>query len=106
MTVKNVPLPPTRGTIYSDDGYKLAYSTPIQSLYITLQKDYSKSTDRGKENRPEALALAEKLKEVFDQYGDPNAAPMTEEAIVKAMDLDYRLQGGYAPRQDQVWFNP
>ncbi|GAA0136546.1 penicillin-binding protein 2 [Paenibacillus sp. YSY-4.3] len=102
LRVKDVPLPPTRGTIYADGGEKLAYSTPVQSLYITLQKDYSKSSTRGKENRPEAIALAETLKAAFDKYGDPNADPMTLDDIVDAMDLEYRRANGFAPRRIKI----
>ncbi|MUG47281.1 peptidoglycan D,D-transpeptidase FtsI family protein [Paenibacillus woosongensis] len=102
LRVKDVPLPPTRGTIYAAGGEKLAYSTPVQSLYITLQKDYSKSTTKGKENRPEAIALAEKLKAAFDKYGDPNATPMTIDDIVDAMDLEYRRANGFAPRRIKI----
>ncbi|WP_410772036.1 peptidoglycan D,D-transpeptidase FtsI family protein [Fontibacillus sp. BL9] len=102
MRVKEVPLSPIRGSILAAGGEKLAYSTPVQSLYITLQKDYSTTTDRGKENRPEALALADKLKEVFDKYGDPNAVKMTKEEIIKAMDLDYRLNGGFSARRIKI----
>lgn len=99
LRVKDVPLPPTRGTIYAAGGERLAYSTPLQSLYITLQKDYSANTDRGKTNRPEALKLADNLKEVFDKYGDPNDTEMTLEDIIKAMDLEYKLSGGFSPRR-------
>lgn len=102
LRVKDVPLPPTRGTIYAAGGEKLAYSTPVQSLYITLQKDYSKNSTRGKENRPEAIALAEKLKEAFDKYGDPNGTPMTLDDIVDAMDLEYRRANGFAPRRIKI----
>ncbi len=102
LRVKDVPLPPMRGTIYAAGGEKLAYSTPVQSLYITLQKDYSKSTTKGKENRPEAIALAEKLKAAFDKYGDANATPMTLEDIVDAMDLEYRRANGFAPRRIKI----
>ncbi|MDN4068005.1 penicillin-binding transpeptidase domain-containing protein [Paenibacillus sp. FSL R5-0407] len=102
MRVKDVPLSPIRGTIFADGGEKLAYSTPVQSLYITLQKDYSTTTDRGKENRPEAMGLADKLKEVFDKYGDPNAEKMSKEDIVKAMDLDYRQSGGFSARRLKI----
>ncbi|WP_110931456.1 peptidoglycan D,D-transpeptidase FtsI family protein [Paenibacillus bouchesdurhonensis] len=102
LRVKDVPLPPTRGTIYAAGGEKLAYSTPVQSLYITLQKDYSKSSTKGKENRPEAIALAEKLKAAFDKYGDPDATPMTLEDIIDAMDLEYRRAGGFAPRRIKI----
>ncbi|GGH34664.1 peptidoglycan D,D-transpeptidase FtsI family protein [Paenibacillus segetis] len=94
MRVKDVPLPPTRGSIIAAGGEKLAYSTPVQSLYITLQKDYSKEA-----NRPEATALAEKLKKVFDEYGDPNVTPLTLDEILKAMDIDYRQSGGFSPRR-------
>ncbi|SDF14312.1 Cell division protein FtsI/penicillin-binding protein 2 [Fontibacillus panacisegetis] len=99
LRVKDVPLPPTRGSIIAAGGEKLAYSTPVQSLYITLQKDYSKSTDRGKSNRPEAMALVDKLKEVFDKYGNPNVDKMTKEDIIKAMDLEYKQSGGFSPRR-------
>jgi len=97
MRVKDVPLSPIRGPILAAGGEKLAYSTSVQSLYITLQKDYSKS-DRGMKNRPEALEIAKKLKEVFDKYGDKVSELMTEEDIVKAMDLDYKKGNGYSPR--------
>ncbi|MBA9084412.1 penicillin-binding protein 2 [Fontibacillus solani] len=99
LRVKDVPLPPTRGSIIAAGGEKLAYSTPVQSLYITLQKDYSKSTDRGMKNRPEAMALVDKLKEVFDKYGNPDVDKMTKEDIIKAMDLEYKQSGGFSPRR-------
>lgn len=102
MRVKTVALPPTRGSIIAAGGEKLAYSTPVQSLYITLQKDYSQSTEKGKKNRPEAIALAEKLKEVFDKYGDPDVEPLTTESIIKAMDLDYKQSGGFAQRRIKI----
>lgn len=97
LRVKDVPLAPTRGTIYAAGGEKLAYSTPVQSLYITLQKDYS-NTERGLKNRPEALELADKLKEVFDKYGKADTA-MTKEQIIDVMDLDYRRDNGFTPRR-------
>ncbi|WP_055105880.1 peptidoglycan D,D-transpeptidase FtsI family protein [Paenibacillus ihumii] len=99
LKVKDVPLPPIRGTIYAAGGERLAYSISVQSLYITLQKDYSSSTERGRENRPEAVALAERLKSGFDAHGDPNSAPMTLEDIIDAMDLEYRKASGFEPRR-------
>ncbi|WP_334075356.1 MULTISPECIES: peptidoglycan D,D-transpeptidase FtsI family protein [Paenibacillus] len=104
MRIKDVPLPPTRGTIYAAGGEKLAYSTPVQSLYITLQKDYSKKS--GEKNRPEAMALVDKLKEVFDKYGDPKTEKMTKEDIIEAMDLDYRQNGGFTPRRIKMDLKP
>ncbi|MCJ8013965.1 penicillin-binding protein 2 [Paenibacillus sp. KQZ6P-2] len=95
--VKDVPLPPVRGTIYDASGTKLAYSEPTQSLYITLMKDYS--SKNGAKNRPEAEELAQRLLEVFDKYGDPNGEKMTKQDIIDAMDLDYKKYPGYMPRR-------
>ncbi|ANS75654.1 cell division protein FtsI [Paenibacillus yonginensis] len=97
LTVKKVPLPPTRGTIYDATGVKLAYSTPQQSLYITLLKDYSSTT--GMSNRPEILAMAKKIANVFNTLGESKTEKVTADQIVDAMDLDSRLSGGYAPRR-------
>ncbi|MFH0070850.1 penicillin-binding protein 2, partial [Peribacillus sp. NPDC056705] len=56
--VKNFPLQPIRGSIIDASGTPLAYSTPSQSLYLTLLKDYS-SSEKGQQNRPEIEQLAE-----------------------------------------------
>ncbi len=95
--VKDVPLPPIRGTIYDAAGVPLAYSTPTQSLYITLMKDYSQKN--GSKNRPEAEQIAQRLLDVFDKYGDPAAEKMTKQDIIDAMDLDYKKYAGYSPRR-------
>lgn len=95
--VKDVPLPPIRGTIFDASGVKLAYSTPTQSLYITLMKDYSKL--HGSKNRPEAEEIAARLLEVFDKYGKQDAPKMTKQDIIDAMDLDYKQYEGYSPRR-------
>lgn len=97
LTVRTIPLPPDRGSIVDDTGVKLAYSTPVQSLYITLLKDYSKST--GAKNRPEAAALAASIVKVFETYGDPAADKLTVNGVISAMDLDSKISGGYAPRR-------
>ncbi|WP_205419169.1 hypothetical protein, partial [Klebsiella pneumoniae] len=60
---KSTPLLPVRGTIYDSTGkYKLAYSEPAQSLYITLYKNYSQSEGGpANPNRVEVLGIAERL---------------------------------------------
>lgn len=99
LRVRDVPLPPMRGSIIADGGEKLAYSLPVQSLYLTLQKsNYDQNTETGKQNYNDAIALAKKLKEAFDKYGEKNKA-MTEEEIVEAMDLNYRINSGFVPRR-------
>ena len=55
---KHFQLQTDQGSIIDASGTKLAYSTASNSLYITLMKDYSKKTDKGK-NRPEAEEMAE-----------------------------------------------
>ncbi|MEK5061369.1 cell division protein FtsI [Paenibacillus sp. FSL H7-0326] len=97
---KSIPLLPVRGTIYDATGEtKLAYSEPIQSLYITLYKNYSQQ-EGGPENpnRPEAEAMAEKLAEVFAEYGEADREPMSKDDIINAMDLENTQAYGYTPR--------
>ncbi|GIP59953.1 penicillin-binding protein 2 [Paenibacillus woosongensis] len=105
LKLKDVPLPPIRGTIYAAGGEKLAYSMSVQSLYITLQKDYSQSTERGKENRPEAIELAKKLKAAFDAHGDANEGALTLDEIIDALDLEYRKASGFEPRRIKMGLN-
>lgn len=97
--VKDVPMPPMRGSIIAAEGEPLAYSTPVQSLYLTLQKNnYDKKTETGKKNYDDAVALAKKLKKVFDTYGDPKRI-MSEQEIIDIMDLDFRKNSGFVPRR-------
>lgn len=104
---KTVPLASMRGVIYAAGGEKLAYSTPVQSLYITLNKEYTaKETDKatGKttltaEAKAKSDALAAKLVAAFNQYGDPNAEKMTEEDVIDALDLYFRKSLGFMARR-------
>lgn len=106
MRVKEVPLSPIRGSIFADGGEKLAYSIPVQSLYLTLQKNsYNQASEIGKKNYEEAVALAKKLKDVFDKYGSKQEKPLTEEDIIKSMDLNYAMSGGFIPRRIKMDLN-
>ncbi|MNO47264.1 Penicillin-binding protein 2B [compost metagenome] len=104
---KNVPLASMRGVIYAAEGEKLAYSTPVQSLYITLNKEYTaKQTDKisGKttltpEAKAKSDALAAKLVADFNKYGDPNVEKMTEEDVIEALDLYFRKSLGFMARR-------
>lgn len=105
LRVKDVPMPPMRGSILAAGGEKLAYSTPVQSLYLTLQKSsYSQDSESGKKNYGEAVALAQKLKDVFDRYGDPDKA-MSKEDILKQMDLNFQTNNGFVPRRIKAELN-
>jgi penicillin-binding protein 2 len=106
MRVKEVPLSPIRGSIFADGGEKLAYSIPVQSLYLTLQKNsYNQASETGKKNYEEAVALAKKLKDIFDKYGSKQEKPLTEEEIIKSMDLNYAMSGGFIPRRIKMDLN-
>jgi cell division protein FtsI/penicillin-binding protein 2 len=104
---KNVPLASMRGVIYAAEGEKLAYSTPVQSLYITLNKEFTaKQTDKisGKttltpEAKAKSDALAAKLVADFNKYGDPNVEKMTEKDVIEALDLYFRKSLGFMARR-------
>ncbi|UQZ33309.1 cell division protein FtsI [Paenibacillus sp. PK3_47] len=104
---KNVPLAAIRGSIRAAGGEEIAYSSAVNSLYITLTKEYTaKVTDKetGKTVlSPEAEAksneLAAKLVEDFNTYGDPNAAKLTQEDIIDSLDLYFRKYSGFMARR-------
>ena len=91
---KDIPLAPVRGPIYDATGeVALAYSVPVQSLYVMLYEDYSRGA-----RQEEARELAEDLAGVFQQFnpGDPEQ-PDAEE-IIKRLDLESQKAHGYTPR--------
>lgn len=100
---KNVPLTPIRGTIYDSTGQnRLAYSTPVQSLYITLSKNYSDGMEEkrkpDKKLLPELENMTQKLSNRFAQYGNKDEPQMTAEQIMDAMDRNYQRFSGFTPR--------
>ncbi|MEF2248588.1 MULTISPECIES: peptidoglycan D,D-transpeptidase FtsI family protein [unclassified Paenibacillus] len=84
---------PIRGNIYDSTGYPIAYSTSTQSLYYSIQpaSKRAKSLELAKEE-------AVKLAEVFAKYGDPENE-MTEEDIIRQMDLEFRRNNISTPRR-------
>ncbi|WP_211746546.1 penicillin-binding transpeptidase domain-containing protein [Paenibacillus sp. Marseille-Q4541] len=94
IATKSVSIPPIRGTIFDSTGEnRIAYSTSTQSLYMSLDKNYTLE-----ENKAELKELISNIKKVFDQYGDPEKA-MTEQEIETALDISYRKNYGYTPRR-------
>ncbi|WP_019908673.1 peptidoglycan D,D-transpeptidase FtsI family protein [Paenibacillus sp. HW567] len=104
---KNVPLAALRGVIHAAAGEEIAYSTSVQSLYITLTKEYTaKVTDKATgvtsltpEARANAFALATKLVEQFNKYGDPNGEKLTVNNVISSMDLNFKKYSGYMARR-------
>lgn len=111
---KNVPLAAIRGIIYAAEGEQIAYSTPVQSLYLTLTKEYTaKETDKDtRETKFTAQAmnnsnaLVAELVADFAKYGDPNAVQMTEQDVMDALDLNFRKNLGYVPRRIKAGLTP
>lgn len=105
QNTKNIPLPPDRGNIRDASGVKLAYSQPVQSLYITLMKDYNANSDKGKKNRPEIEDIAERMAAAFKKFGNQGTKPMTKADVVEAMDLESKRDSGYTPRRIKMDLN-
>lgn len=108
--IKSVPLAAMRGVIYAAEGEKIAYSTPVQSLYITLTKEYTaKEVDKETEKtvlKADAEAksneLASNLAENFKKFGSKDQVEMTQEDVIAAMDLFFKKYRGYTPRRIKV----
>ncbi|CAH1201624.1 peptidoglycan D,D-transpeptidase FtsI family protein [Paenibacillus hubeiensis] len=91
---KDIPLAPVRGPIYDATGkIALAYSEPVQSLYVLLYEDYSNGA-----RQEEAQKLAEDLAGIFKQFNPGDKEQPDAEEIIKRLDLDYQKTHGYTPR--------
>ncbi|OAX46589.1 peptidoglycan D,D-transpeptidase FtsI family protein [Paenibacillus sp. AD87] len=91
---KDIPLAPVRGPIYDATGeVALAYSEPVQSLYVLLYEDY-----RNDDRKQEAQELADELAAVFKQFNPGDKEQPDAEEIMKRLDLDYQKTFGYVPR--------
>ncbi|WP_342552713.1 penicillin-binding transpeptidase domain-containing protein [Paenibacillus sp. FSL R7-0652] len=96
---KDVPLAPVRGTIYDSTGtVKLAYSKPIQSLYLTLYKNYGDVEGKPNPKIGEVQDMAKRLNEVFEKYKAKDAESLTVDKIIEEMDLNSRKANGFMPR--------
>ena len=89
ITTSDVAIPPIRGNIYDSTGQPIAYSTSTQSLYYTIEPGTQEEDGR---------ALAQRLVEVFDKYGDP-AKKMTADDVFEDMDFDGRVHPSTQPRR-------
>ncbi|MFD2613742.1 peptidoglycan D,D-transpeptidase FtsI family protein [Paenibacillus gansuensis] len=83
-TTKSVAIPPIRGNIMDRTGHSIAYSTSTQSVYYRVEPGKKKD---------EVIALARRLAEVFEKYGekDPSKKPLTAEETLKLMDVGYDI---------------
>lgn len=110
---KNVPLAAIRGNIRAAGGEKIAYSSSVQSLYITLTKEYTaKQTDKvtgevrlTADAQAKSDDLAARLAEDFNKYGDPNAQKLTKEEIIGSLDLYFKKYSGFMARRIKAGLN-
>ncbi|WP_172199487.1 peptidoglycan D,D-transpeptidase FtsI family protein [Saccharibacillus qingshengii] len=95
---QDIPMKPVRGTIFSADGAKLAYSEPTQSLYITFEQDFSEG--EGLKNRPKLDTALTEILGVFKKKGKTNVPnPVLKDWIgVKQLDVDNKKNFGYSHR--------
>lgn len=99
--VRSMDIPPIRGNIYDLHGYPIAYSTSTQSLYFRIEAGHQKE---------DVIALAYRLSDVFEQYGDEGKAKLTAEEIVRLMNVAFDVHGNervitnfnYIPRRIKV----
>ncbi|WP_256717526.1 peptidoglycan D,D-transpeptidase FtsI family protein [Paenibacillus odorifer] len=104
---KFVPLAAMRGIIFAAAGEQIAYSTPVESLYLTLNKEYtSKTTDKvtGETSLTEKAKnksndLAARLVAEFEKYGSADAPKLTQQDVLDLLDLDFKKYLGYVPRR-------
>ncbi|MBT2286749.1 penicillin-binding protein 2 [Paenibacillus polymyxa] len=96
---KVVPLSSVRGTIYDATGeVKLAYSKPIQTLYLTLYKNYADVKNKPNPDVDEAKDLAKRIHSVLEKYKTKDSISISIDEIIEAMDLNYQKMNGYTPR--------
>ncbi|MEK4462538.1 penicillin-binding protein 2 [Paenibacillus sp. FSL H8-0315] len=104
---KFVPLAAMRGIIFAAGGEQIAYSTPVESLYLTLNKEYTaKTTDKvtGETSLTEKAKnksndLAARLVAEFEKYGSADAPKLTQQDVLDLLDLDFKKYLGYVPRR-------
>lgn len=90
LSNRSVPVPPIRGNIYDDEGIPIAYSTSTQSLYYTFDT---------KTDEEEGRALAVRIVDVFNKFGDKTKKPLTVDEVFEDMDLKGRVYMSYMPRR-------
>lgn len=79
---QSTPIAPIRGNIYDLNGYPIAYTTPVQSLYFRVENNQPKD---------DVVVLAKRLADIFQKYGDKSKKQLTAEDIISLMDVGYDL---------------
>ncbi|MCC3374664.1 penicillin-binding protein 2 [Cohnella sp. REN36] len=92
LTTAGLPIPPIRGNIYDSMGQPIAFSVSTQSLYYTLKSGTLKE---------DGQALAKRLVDVFDKYGDAKDK-LTPDEVYQKMDFDGRTHWPYEQRRLKV----
>jgi penicillin-binding protein 2 len=91
---QSTPIAPIRGNIYDSNSFPIAYTTPVQSLYFRVEDNQPKD---------EVVALAKRLADIFQKYGDKTKKQPTAEEIISLMDVGYDLNKN--PSRAPSYFN-
>jgi penicillin-binding protein 2 len=84
---KPIVIAPIRGNIYDIKGAPIAYTISSQSIFYRVQQT-KKSLEK-----PERIALAKRLEQIFKVYGDKNISQPTASEIIKSMDVGIDING-------------
>jgi penicillin-binding protein 2 len=79
---KPTPIAPIRGNIYDASGSPIAFTIPVQSVFFRIESNQSKA---------DIIALAQKLEQIFAQYGKKDKPQLKADEIIKLMDVGYDL---------------
>lgn len=83
LQYRNTQIAPIRGNIYDKEGFPLAYTVSVQSVFFRMEA--------GAKQQDEIIELAYKLEEVFQKYGNEGSKKPTAEEIILLMDVGYDL---------------
>jgi cell division protein FtsI/penicillin-binding protein 2 len=95
----DVVISPIRGNIYDRNGAPIAYTISGESLFYRLQ-------DTAKKKQPvidqERIDLAKQLQQIFAKYGAKDAAPLSADEIIAAMDVGIDINGKHIKDSSQI----
>lgn len=76
------PIAPIRGKIYDRDGYPIAYTTSVQSLFYRVEPG---------QDEDEVIATAKRLSDALNKYSVKGREKLTPEEVLRLMDVGFDL---------------
>ncbi len=78
----SIPIAPIRGRIYDRDGYPIAYTSSVQSLFYRVEPG---------QKEDEVIALAKRLSKVLNERSEKNSPKLTPQDVITRMDVGYDI---------------